>query len=421
MNAFRKAKLEQTQDFRHWGGPPSPFYYGLIRLLTGFLCGLLLHPRIRRDSQIASLTGPVIVLANHPSYLDPVLVAMTLNDRRINFLTTQVFFRNHWIGKLLRKVGAIPKIQFRSDSRALKAMLTVLARCGTLSIFPEGQRSIDGTMSFFDEAIAKLIRKTKSAVVIVHIDGAYLSWPRWSNSWFRRGRIDVRSELLMTGEVSARTDVAEIQSQIVEALRYQDYDWQRQEKVRFKSSRPADGLHQILHQCPSCLRELAMRSERRTLHCCYCGYAARMDDFGFLNPTNLDRIVYSDARTWHLWQQDQQRALMLGENASSAYPVSLDTADGEQDYMARGSGILTLSAEGFDYEGAFQDQPIIRHFPLPGRGGMNADFGLCIELASSDISYRFTPDDGQKVIQIVDQVAVLQGAVLLDTRLSNIR
>lgn len=67
MNAFSKTKLEQPQDFRNWGGPPSPFYYGLIRLLTGFLCRLLLHPRIRRDPRIAGLTGPVIVLANHPS------------------------------------------------------------------------------------------------------------------------------------------------------------------------------------------------------------------------------------------------------------------------------------------------------------------------------------------------------------------
>lgn len=225
----------------------------------------------------------------------------------------------------------------------------------------------------------------------------------------------------MTGEESAKTEVAEIQSRIVDALRYQDYNWQRQEIVRFKSSRPADGLHQILHQCPSCLRELAMRSERRTLRCRFCGNAARMDDFGFLQPTTPEQIVYSDARTWHVWQQEQQRAIILSENASAVYPVALDTADGEQDYIASGSGLLTLNVGGFDYEGVFRDQPIVRHFPLPGRGGMNADFGICIELASSDISYRFTPDDGQKVIRIVDQVTVLQAAVLLDTKPSDIR
>lgn len=407
MNTDGQPKSQRSKKAPELGRAPSPFFYGLIHHGTALLCRLLVHPRIHRDPRLAGLPGPLIILGNHPSYLDPPLVAMAIRDRRINFLTTQVFFRSKKIGAVLFKVGAIPKVQFRTDSRALKAMLHVLARRGALAIFPEGQRSIDGSMSPFDDAIAKLIRKTRCAVAIVHTDGGYLTWPRWSTSSFRRGHVDIRTELLLTGEESARTPVEEIQRRIVEALYYQDYEWQKQSQVRFQSKKPAEGLDRILHQCPACHRELAMRSTGEKLFCRYCGNTALMDSFGFLHPAPPDQVVFPDARTWHLWQIDQQRAVVQTDGFQADYMVTLATADGEQDYIPYGTGCLNLSETGFSYKGLFQDQPVVRQFPLPGRGGLNADYGLRIELASTDVSYCFTPEDGQMVIRIVDQVTAL--------------
>ena len=389
------------------GAPPSPFFYGLIHHGTALLCRLLVHPRITRDPRLTTMKGPLIVLSNHPSYLDPPLVAMVLPKRRIHFLTTQVFFRNPLIGWILFKVGAIPKIQFRSDSRALKAMLKVLGRGGALSIFPEGQRSIDGTPTPFDDAIAKMVRKTKCAVAVVRIEGGYLTWPRWTTSRFRRGRIDVRGDLLLSGDESATLSVDEIQSRLVAALSYQEYDWQRRERVRFRSSRPAESLHRILHHCPACRQELVMRSKRNRLYCKNCGNTAVMDGYGFLRPSEPTHQVFEDVRQWHLWQIDQQRETVTQPGFRASYAVELTMARGEEAYVPAGNGELILSANGFDYQGTDGERPISRHFPLPGRGGLNVDYGISIELADADASYRVKLDDGQKVIQIVDRVQAL--------------
>jgi len=286
-------------------------------------------------------------------------------------------------------------------------MFRVLGRAGTLSIFPEGQRSLDGTPTPFDDAIAKLIHRSRSAVAIVHISGAYLTWPRWSTSRFRRGRIDVRSELLLTHDESAALSVAEIHDRIIKAMDYQEFDWQRQERVRFHSSRPAESLHWILHQCPGCGRSLAMSSRQDRLICRHCGNTAVMDRYGFLHASQPEHRVFEDIRAWHVWQIDRQRDAVAKDGFSEAYPVELMTAEGEQPYVPFGSGVLTLSESGFGYLGSCGGQPVVRHFPLPGRGGLNADYGSGIELADADTSYRFLMDDGQKVILIADQLAAL--------------
>ena len=407
MRAQASTDPRQSQEGPVLGRVPSRLLYRLIQKGTAMLCRLFVHPRIRRDPRLDQVTGPMIVLSNHPSYVDPPLVAMALVKRRINFLTTQVFFRKKLPGWILFTVGAIPKVQFRSDSRAVKAMLRVLGRNGTLSIFPEGQRSLDGTPTPFDDAIAKLVRKTKSTVAIVHISGGYLTWPRWSTNQFRRGRIDVRSELLIPGEEAARLSVEEIHSRIVDALYYQEFDWQRQAQVRFRSKKPAESLHRVLHQCPKCQSELALRSEKDRLFCAKCGNTALMDDYGFLRPVGPQDLVFEDIRAWHVWQLDQQRVTVAMEGFRADYSVRLETAVEEQPYIPFGDGTLTLSETGFDYQGLHEGQAVTRHFALPARGGTNADFGISIELKDAENSCRFFFNQEQEVIQVADRVAAL--------------
>ncbi len=414
MTGHPSSARPRPNENRLPGNAPSPFFYRVIQKGTAMLCRLLVHPRIHRDPRIDQVAGPLIVLGNHPSFLDPPLMAMALVKRRINFLTTQVYFRKRLAGWILNKVGAIPKVQFRSDSRAVKAMMRVLNRSGALGIFPEGQRSLDGTPTPFDDAIAKLVRKTKSSVSIVHIEGGYLTWPRWSTNRFRRGRIHVKSELLLTGDEVATLSVDDIQSRIVKALDYHEFDWQRQEKVRFRSAKPAESVHHILHQCPKCLAELAMRSRVNRLFCSNCGNTAVMDRYGFFHPASPEDRVFEDIRTWHVWQLTQQQKAVSVAGFRAAYAVRLETADEENPYTPFGSGTLTLSEAGFDYEGVHEDQPVIRHFALPARGGTNADFGSSIELKDADSSCRFFFEQGQQVIQVADRVAAL-----LDKRTAN--
>ncbi|HBP37271.1 MAG TPA: hypothetical protein DD640_00705, partial [Clostridiales bacterium] len=186
---------------------PLAWLFWLLSLLFRLLFTAAFGLRFNKPEEIRRLRGPLVVIGNHPSYFDPFLTAAALFPWRINYVTSHSFFRNPVLRFLLGKLGAIPKIQFRSDLQAMKHMLRVIRSGGILGIYPEGQRSLDGGRQTVDEAIAKLVSKLGCPVVAVHDSGGYLTWPRWSQSRWRRGRIKVEISVLFTPEQLAGLDV----------------------------------------------------------------------------------------------------------------------------------------------------------------------------------------------------------------------
>jgi 1-acyl-sn-glycerol-3-phosphate acyltransferase len=61
---------------------------------------------------IKDMKPPFIVLGNHPSSLDPFIMASAMYPHKLNFLGTNYYFRNELLRPLLRRGGIIPKIQF---------------------------------------------------------------------------------------------------------------------------------------------------------------------------------------------------------------------------------------------------------------------------------------------------------------------
>src|SRR5690554_4054243 len=197
------------------GGIPSPFWYPLGVAACRLLFRIL-RVRIKTDPDVLELKGPAIVLGNHASYLDPMISAVGCWPQRVHFLAQNNLFRKWLLRYLLIRVGCIPKIQFRTDTRAVKAMFRVLRRGGFLGVFPEATRSPAGMSQPFEDAIARTAKKYKTAVVVSHIDGAYLTWPRWAarGAKLRIGRIDNRNRILYTHEQVEQMTVEEIHAGI---------------------------------------------------------------------------------------------------------------------------------------------------------------------------------------------------------------
>ena len=83
------------------------------------------------------LTGPVLVVANHLSWYDPILLWAVL-PRRIWFFTKIEFFRWPVVGLICRLTGQIPVNRGESDRAALERGLTYLQEGKALMVFPEG-------------------------------------------------------------------------------------------------------------------------------------------------------------------------------------------------------------------------------------------------------------------------------------------
>jgi 1-acyl-sn-glycerol-3-phosphate acyltransferase len=152
-------------------------FYEFIRLLTLALLTLIYRLRAYGGRRIPR-TGPVLLVANHQSYLDPPCIATSVHCRQLDFLARGGLFKFRPLGFLIRNLNAIPLREDGSDTAAIKASIFRLEQGSAVLIFPEGTRSPDGSMQPFKRGVAVLVKRALCPVVPVAIEGAYESWPR---------------------------------------------------------------------------------------------------------------------------------------------------------------------------------------------------------------------------------------------------
>ncbi len=109
------------------------------------------------------LQGPVLVIANHSSYWDPLVIACAL-DREVHFMAKRELFNYPVFGYLIRKVGAFPVAREKIDRAALKRALTLLKEEKVVGIFPEGTRSKTGELLTPLPGAAFIARKAHAPV-----------------------------------------------------------------------------------------------------------------------------------------------------------------------------------------------------------------------------------------------------------------
>jgi 1-acyl-sn-glycerol-3-phosphate acyltransferase len=166
----------------------NPYYrfcYHLIQLI-GRLFFRLRY--VHRERMIDH--GPVILAANHQSFLDPGF-AGGASRRAIYFLARRTLLDGAFLGWLLPKLNVIPvDSETGKDRTALKALIRILrAGEGTL-VFPEGQRTPDGNLQPAQPGLGLVIAKTLAPVVPIRMFGAYEAWPI-HEKWPRPGRVTV--------------------------------------------------------------------------------------------------------------------------------------------------------------------------------------------------------------------------------------
>ena len=117
------------------------WYLGLkvLAVLSGMLCFRLRcygRQNVPRD-------GGVLVLSNHQSNLDPVLVGIAV-PRRLNYLARETLFGFAPFRWLIRSLDAIPIDREGLGLSGLKECLRRLKRGEMVLLFPEGTRTSDG-------------------------------------------------------------------------------------------------------------------------------------------------------------------------------------------------------------------------------------------------------------------------------------
>jgi long-chain acyl-CoA synthetase len=126
-------------------------------------------------------SGPYIISSNHQSYLDPLILASVLPPsvfEKVFAVGTSEIFGTGFMLRLARSLRVVVVDPDANLIPAMRAGAFGLRRGRSLILYPEGERSIDGTPRIFKKGAAILSIHMQVPIVPVAIEGFYKAWPR---------------------------------------------------------------------------------------------------------------------------------------------------------------------------------------------------------------------------------------------------
>ncbi len=115
-------------------------------------------------------SGPVILAANHRSFLDPFVIG-ALVRRPVYYMAKRELFERPLQARLLSALGAFPVDRGASDEQAMATAEAILARGDCVVIFPEGTRIRDDALGRPHRGVARLALRTGARVVPIALTG----------------------------------------------------------------------------------------------------------------------------------------------------------------------------------------------------------------------------------------------------------
>ena len=245
---------------------------------------------------------PYFLVGNHASLNDPLYVGMNLKHYpypvAANLLYTQPLMRF----ALTKIVTSIPKRKGQSDIQTIRSILKAFKEDKRgIMIFPEGNSSFFGEETKTDyQSTAKLVKKVGNDLIYARISGGYLASPRWGK-FRKKGHYQIDYELLMPKEQIETSSVEEIENVLSHAIKFNDYDWNREQKIIYRSKEKAVGLENYLYYCPICQGTQTIDTYKNDIYCHTCGKISTINDYEFLEGLPFDNLVE--------WDHLQQKAL----------------------------------------------------------------------------------------------------------------
>lgn len=145
---MRNSKIT-TADVAAVQGLPAPspgVVYRLVSSLLVFpLFRLVFRGRTTGNARVP-MHGPLVVVANHGSHLDPPLLGHGLG-RPVAFMAKAELFRIPLLGRLIRACGAYPVNRGASDREAIRTATAKLQEGWAIGVFLDGTRQPDGRVN----------------------------------------------------------------------------------------------------------------------------------------------------------------------------------------------------------------------------------------------------------------------------------
>ncbi|MCK9197794.1 MAG: 1-acyl-sn-glycerol-3-phosphate acyltransferase [Syntrophales bacterium] len=170
----REASFQKLNQILH------RLFFSLVRVLIPGV-------KWRISDEVSSIRSSIII-ANHLSFLDPILF-VSLYEKQKTIVKSD-YFQYPVFGWILKTSGYMPSMAdglFTEDMmNQVKNMAGYLAAGGNLFIFPEGTRSRDGRIGPFDKGAFSIAKLCRAPIRVVSIGGTNKLYPP-DSLWFHTG------------------------------------------------------------------------------------------------------------------------------------------------------------------------------------------------------------------------------------------
>ena len=283
MDNSEKTKLKQQKRWRF-----------LLRTAGNFFIR-----RFNYSYEDLAIEPPFLLISNHVTNSDPFLVGITSRTAPLTYVASEHIFRLGPVTKLIRAFAEmIPRSKAASGLGTVKTILQRARKGEGVVLFAEGDCTWDGVSHHVMSATGKLAKAAKVPLVTFRLKGGYLTSPRWAKK-LRKARMHGGAVHIYTPEELSGMTAEEVTAAIDRDIYDDTWADQLQERIRVRSSAPAECLERALFICPVCGGIDCMGSKGGTLFCKNCGTGAELDEYGFFREGAPFRTV----REWDEWQR----------------------------------------------------------------------------------------------------------------------
>ena len=345
---------------------------------------------------------PCLILMNHSSFTDMKLAYGIFYPRKLGIVTS-VDAMTGILGKLMRLLGCTPTHKYVSDMSLIKDITYMLKENKTsVLMYPEAGYSFDGCATTLPKRMGVLMKRLGVPVVTVITQGAFHRDPLYNMLQIRDVKVSAHVKCIATAEELKEKSVEELDALLAEAFSFDNFAWQRDNKVSIDAPFRADGLQRILYKCPHCGNENQMEGKGIQLTCHACGKQWTMDQYGQLSADSGD-TEYPHIPDWYNWQRDCVRkeledgTYLLDTDVEIAVQVNLDGV------CMIGAGHLVHDLNGFRLTGAdgkldYSQSPAFSHT-------LYSDYywyeiGDVIGIGDNEFSYFCFPKENVSVTKV---------------------
>ncbi|MDQ2818833.1 MAG: MFS transporter [Pseudomonadota bacterium] len=156
------------------------YIFSLVpEFLVRFMAWLLIHTIhrvITVDGQRIPDDGPAVLVCNHVSYVDALVIGAA-SPRPIRFVMDHRIFKAPVLGWLFRSAKAIPIASAKEDPWLMEKAYVDIAQAlhdgDLVCIFPEGKLTSTGEMNEFRGGVAKIVERSKVPVIPMALRGLW--------------------------------------------------------------------------------------------------------------------------------------------------------------------------------------------------------------------------------------------------------